>query len=494
MASCLPNETIQEIVLVLYEAYSKPFNIIYHSCMLLNKKWCVNTMAVIWRKVLDDYNGYDKRIIDAYIIELSQDSKDLIGISKEEGTNYYNYASFLREIDLLNLYDVLAKYVAYLNNDSGNIKLLEEQDFYTIQILYHELLKLFIKESENLSYKIIFRDHHSLRLNPFKNCPFYNNLSKIIPTNSHLTSLQCFVYLDPEVLLEFSKIFSSVDHLQFFGELNHKDLDNAGLVTLMESINTIKKLELFMGYSSKITEHKVVEAISKKVDSLVKLCVGGEKSSAENVMKIFTERLALKNLKEFEYSGCLKASCFDMLLQNANGNIKKLTIHDCYLKDEEGKKCFLVFDSICNYCPRLTSLYICIDKERIEYIFNILEACQNLQKLALFETTGTNFSIDDWMLRFPVLSPPSLKFFKFGRGLKFNMVNLEKFFQGCYDKSIKDMYFFVMDSELSEAKELVEKYIELGTLNWKSRRCYLGDEFLYQNRHLYTVNFTTSDV
>ena len=72
------------------------------------------------------------------------------------------------------------------------------------------------------------------------------------------------------------------------------------------------------------------------------------------------------------------------------------------------------------------------------------------------------------------------------------MVTLDKFFQGCYDNFIKNMYFFVMDSSLSEAKELVEKYIELGTLNWKSRRCYDQEFFLSQNAHFYSVSFITN--
>src|SRR5688572_27344929 len=114
MALCLPNEIIQEIILTLYDTYSKPFDVIYNSCMLLNQTWCINTMAVMWRKVLDDYGGsnFNKgKIIDAYIAGLSQDSKNLIGISEKEATTYYNYASFLRELELINFYDVLLKYV-----------------------------------------------------------------------------------------------------------------------------------------------------------------------------------------------------------------------------------------------------------------------------------------------------------------------------------------------------------------------------------------------
>src|SRR3954447_18123291 len=136
---------IQEIILILYETYSKPFDIIYNSCMLLNKTWCVNTMAVMWRKLLDDYNGsnFNKgRIIDAYIAGLSLDSKNLIGMSENRTTTYYNYASFLREIELLNLYDVLLNYVTFLIYNDYDIS-LEKQDFYIIQILYHELLKHF---------------------------------------------------------------------------------------------------------------------------------------------------------------------------------------------------------------------------------------------------------------------------------------------------------------------------------------------------------------
>ena len=53
MALRLPNKTIREIILILHEAHSKPFSILYNSCMLLNKTWCVNTMAVMWRNALD---------------------------------------------------------------------------------------------------------------------------------------------------------------------------------------------------------------------------------------------------------------------------------------------------------------------------------------------------------------------------------------------------------------------------------------------------------
>ena len=56
---------------------------------------------------------------------------------------------------------------------------------------------------------------------------------------------------------------------------------------------------------------------------------------------------------------------------------------------------------------------------------------------------------------------------------------------------MKNMYFFVMKSKLSEVKELIEKYIELGTLNWKSRRCY-DWKFLERNAHFYSVQFITT--
>src|SRR5436305_1041521 len=103
MASHLPNEIIQEIILILYESYCKPFGILYNSCMLLNKTWCVNTMTVMWRSALNvkyDVNFNNNIIVEAYIAGLSQDSKDIIGISTTHTySTYYNYASFLQEIE-----------------------------------------------------------------------------------------------------------------------------------------------------------------------------------------------------------------------------------------------------------------------------------------------------------------------------------------------------------------------------------------------------------
>ena len=174
-----------------------------------------------------------------------------------------------------------------------------------------------------------------------------------------------------------------------------------------------------------LADTKVLEATSKKVDNLNRLSMNYGTTnlnlfkSCENLKALsinynsialehFTEHLVLKNLEEFAFDGNLNERHLDMLLQNANGNIRILCLFNCYLKEKE----FIIFNSICNHCPRLTRLLIWITEETIEYIFKIFDACRNLQKLALFDHKASEFNVDDWMLYFPVHSPPSLQYFK----------------------------------------------------------------------------------
>jgi hypothetical protein len=52
----------------------------------------------------------------------------------------------------------------------------------------------------------------------------------------------------------------------------------------------------------------------------------------------------------------------------------------------------------------------------------------------------------------------------------------------------------VIGSNLSEAEESIEKHIKLGTLNWKSKRCYLGSNFFTQYGHLHAVKLSETKI
>src|SRR5439155_13533481 len=124
-------------------------------------------------------------------------------------------------------------------------------------------------------------------------------------------------------------------------------------------------------------------ATSKKFDNLNRLAVKNGTAnlnlnlfkSCENLkvlsiyyntiaLEHFTEHLVLKNLEEFAFDGISNERHLDMLLQNANGNIRILCLLNFCLEEKE--KEFIVFNSICNHCPRLTRLFIRITEETIE--------------------------------------------------------------------------------------------------------------------------------
>ncbi|RIA87159.1 hypothetical protein C1645_828179 [Glomus cerebriforme] len=168
MASYLPDEIIQEIISILYEPYIKSSNILYN-CMLLNKNWCINTMAVTWRKVLDDYTGSDhnkEKIINTYIAELSRITTYC---------SYYNYASFLREIELLNLHAVGKKRLSIETfPENVFVYLFKDEETFKYSPAKHQYQCYFEGFAGATRLKQIFRyDQWDFRQHPLTNTKGY---------------------------------------------------------------------------------------------------------------------------------------------------------------------------------------------------------------------------------------------------------------------------------------------------------------------------------
>ncbi|CAG8567923.1 12073_t:CDS:1 [Cetraspora pellucida] len=107
MISCLPVEILLQIFLAIY--YSKPKSRPYeqyqtlHSCLLVNRFWCVNVISILWSRVFSSDSLVRLGAINKYISCLNPEKYQLLldagmKFPKRSERQLFDYPSFLKEL------------------------------------------------------------------------------------------------------------------------------------------------------------------------------------------------------------------------------------------------------------------------------------------------------------------------------------------------------------------------------------------------------------
>ncbi|CAG8666049.1 4054_t:CDS:1 [Acaulospora morrowiae] len=153
MVQHLPSELLQKIF-----SYFSPEDIkILHACILVNRQWCRNAVALLWLNPF--LTSSSPKIISTYVSFLSDDVKKNVGIRESEycGHSLFDYPAFLREFDfkcvnravsawLLSRKPLKEKNMCDSSDKSDNAKSLS-----TSLLLFQEICKVLLTRSRHIS-------------------------------------------------------------------------------------------------------------------------------------------------------------------------------------------------------------------------------------------------------------------------------------------------------------------------------------------------------
>ncbi|CAI2176185.1 18519_t:CDS:1 [Funneliformis geosporum] len=503
----LPADCIQEILKFLDNNL--------FSCLLINRRWCRNTVPLIWNNPFRFEGLSDKknlRFLDNYLKSLNQEENDWLEqkgiVLGHEQPILFDYASFLEVIKFDKLDLTIKNWVDYFYFDFKVPKMifLEKGEYY-INILA-VLFKLFMRQSKSIRSlfiseimslptvtRIKFPDcstfslavpgikevkdvnfNFSYKVNPYKKifevisttCTQIQNLSLSFPYNVRLKNLPHFNNSLINMIKNQTKLESITLKFIMFNLIELKSVFSS----LNLHINWIRKIELnyfeinLMDFSlifSKKSNNQPIEL--SLLDCVLYLYV----ENHEQIYEFEEIKLPVDSLKIlFENDHSLIYQ--PILLQIVGENLRNLSLNKL---DEDTIRYIL------GYCTNITSLEI-VDLQRMD-LSDILMIIKELQisKLKLsFNDTGLPLPesiVSDFLLNLSFNLPTTLTSLVLG--------NLQKFWY---------LQNFLENFEAPKLREIILLQVPMNFLtfidSFKNFDHYL-ELLIVRNIHLFGIEF-----
>ncbi|PKY19666.1 hypothetical protein RhiirB3_136875 [Rhizophagus irregularis] len=374
MAQGLSAECLQQII-----SYNEDDNKTLHSCLLVNRFWCHNTISILWgrpwRYSITQTSATN--LIQTYVACLPEESKKVL---YNNGIRYhltsispiFDYASFLRALDydcmfwsisqwLIScwLYRVL-NYEEEIKPDSEHQEdrvedcVGEENERKTI-LVARELCNLFKNRCR------IFHDLflHSRAIK--SDFPFLPSTSDSSNYLANLRELICLGDNKSELLLAISKVCSELRRIFVGFPLTiqwktHYDSDAMSYATLIESQTRLESICLY-GYK---------RLVAFLVDSLI-----SQSKTLQTLELMYTD------FRE-------EQDCCSIMLLPACKNLKSLKIHNCFIPPDDRimpLTSFLQLEEF-DFCNEWNPLYPLPQHEFWEEIFYNTKS--SLKKISLW--------------------------------------------------------------------------------------------------------------
>ncbi|KAF0332800.1 hypothetical protein F8M41_020632, partial [Gigaspora margarita] len=400
-----------------------------YSCALVSRHWCKMAIPILWQ---DPFSS-DRRplFISKYFSSLGEDDKFILkesleerGINEEFSNTLFDYARFLKVLDLLNLEGKVSKWITF--------KLIDSEFFYGAEKnhIINLLFKLFIESGATL-HKLVLDFSQSLELKPeifytlgenkqffsriqhFSLGVIYGNniesattLLRILAKNTTKINTIELNYLDsdyePQIYHTLIYIIKSQEQLRLFRLTRYYSMEFYGVISALESQkNSLQEVIL---YSCDFNAEFEVFNNCKKLETLRIIYCNTKplklldyKISTLEVIEseIYTQSMALI----FEKSG--------ILLQRL-----KLELNEEF-QDE-----LLLLEALKSFCPNITYLSI----QEIGFSQQLVELIGNLQKLQFLSLWCDDVGVDDIpdevlktrVIQFSKILPLTLQYFNLG--------------------------------------------------------------------------------
>ncbi|RIB20749.1 hypothetical protein C2G38_2244385 [Gigaspora rosea] len=402
-----------------------------YSCALVSRHWCKMAVPILWQDPFS--SDRSPSFISKYFSSLGEDEKFILkenleerGINEEFSNTLFDYARFLKVLDISSLEDKFRQWITF--------KHIESNLFYDTEI-YHMiniLFKLFIESGATL-HKLVLGFSQSFELKPEifytlgENKRFFSRIQHlcldiIYDNNESATTL----------LEALAKCTTRINTIEFsYFDPDYEPQIFHALINMIKSQEQIKLFFLAGYYSTEF--HGIISALESQKNSLQEVILNNCDFSAE-----FEVLNKCKNLKTLRIGYCTtklmklldyKVSNLEVvysqddampLIFEKSGNLLqrlKLEIGGGFRVEPLSLE--PLPEALRSFCPNITYLSI----QRIGFSTQLIELIGNLQKLQFLSLWCVNFDyipeevMKIRVIQFSEILPLTLQYFDLGNTL-----------------------------------------------------------------------------
>ncbi|RIB23742.1 hypothetical protein C2G38_799658 [Gigaspora rosea] len=420
-----------------------------YSCSLVSRHWCKMSIPILWQ---NPFSFYPKPLyISEYFSSLDEDEIYILkeyGINLEISRKLFNYAKFLKDLNLSNLEFIARKWTSLNLVEPISSRIYLDV---LVNIVINLLLKL-IFESGAVLHKLVLSFSE---LFEFKPEIFYSiGRNELFFSRLQHLSLSVIPEFNTENVTTFLKILAknitTISSLNleicsdFKPELFHS-LFHA-IIRIIKSQEQLKQFNL-VGEDHPTEFYGIISALECQKNSLQEVII---KECAYS-----KEFEALKDCKNLETLRIL--NCSSKLLNLLDCNISTLEIVDCAIdvhtipiilekyglliqrlrfnsknSDDFDEELFFL-EALKSFCPNITYLYI----SNIEFSIQLLELIGSLQKLqflslrCFFDDDIQEEELKVRVIQFAEILPLTLQYLDLGDTLLLCQPCLDIFLNHC---------------------------------------------------------------
>ncbi|RIB30275.1 hypothetical protein C2G38_2238337 [Gigaspora rosea] len=353
-----------------------------YSCALVNRYWCKITIPILWKNPFS-FNK-NSLFISQYFLSLDENEKSVLkeyGINIKFPDTLFNYARFLKVLDLSSLESKVKKWIEFQHICWYYSPLC----YYIINLLF----KLFVESGATLhKLNIYFHEfkpeiYYSLE----RNEQFFSQLQDL-----SLRGISDYSIENATILLKIlAKNVTKISALELEYYYDYGSEVNHALTNIIKSQEQLRKFTLVSGGGITIEYFGIISALESQKKSLQEVILENSADNAE-----FKVLMNCKNLETFRIKYCKKMKLLK-ILDTSHYKINTLEITDCLndtpsiiqilekiglllqrLKlDFNGHETLLLLKALKSFCPNITHLDISL----IEFPTQLLEFIGSLQKL-----------------------------------------------------------------------------------------------------------------
>ncbi|KAF0373854.1 hypothetical protein F8M41_012955 [Gigaspora margarita] len=401
MASKIHMGDIPELMEKIFNNLNNEICSLY-SCALVSRHWCKMTVPILWQ---DPFSSNRRPLfISKYFSSFGEDDKFILkecleelGINEECSNSLFDYARFLKVLDIRSLESKVRKWITF--------KLIDSEFFYVAEKnhIINLLFKLFIESGATL-HKLGLCFSSSLELKPEifytleENKQFFSRIQHLSLGAIHYNNFESATTLLRTLAKSTTKI--NTIELNYFGSALEPQICH----TLIYIIKSQEQLRLFslIRYNS-IEFYGVISALESQKNSLQEVrldncCFNAEIEVLNNCKNLETLRIRYcntKSLKLLDY----KVSALEVVKSKIDAQsmaliFEKSSIFLQRLKlelDEEIRDTLLLLEALKSFCPNITYLSI----QDIGFSPQLVELIGNLQKLQFLSLWCDNVDVND---------------------------------------------------------------------------------------------------
>ncbi|KAF0454393.1 hypothetical protein F8M41_001594 [Gigaspora margarita] len=443
-----------------------------YSCVLVNRYWCKMSIPILWQNPFSfDQNSL---FISKYFSFLDENEKFVLkayGINTKFPNTLFNYASFLKVLDLSCLEWKVKKWIDFQLADS------KSYNMHSIYLIINLLFKLFIESGATLHRLVLYFFDNEINPEVFyslgRNELFFSRLQDL--------SLGAIADFSSENATALLKILAknatriSVLKLDEFYSDYEPQLFHA-LICIIKSQEQLKQFSLIGGEEFPTEFHGIVSALESQKKSLQEIIIESCTCSTEfnvltncknlEILRIrFCDDMKMLEacLSTLEITGCLiDASNIVHILKKSGTLLQRLKLVSTDGPTREGS---LLLETLKSSCPNIIYLNISdvgLSTQFLELISNL----QKLQFLTLWPLHGIN-SIPEEELKIRIIQlstilPSTLQYLD----IRYSCLNscIDILLNNCY-APLKTLLIHRLDNE-KKAKALIEFCIRKRSLNY----------------------------